>query len=277
MEKKIFFIDFDGTLMRDDKTISDKNREALRNAVDQGHYIALATGRAVSSGRRIAKELGLTRPGCYLVAYNGGTIYDFSADCILSNKRLPIEYAEYLLREATEAGIHIQTYSDTQVLAAERSKELDFYTKKTGMPCRITGNLNSMLYEEPPKMLLIDLEHKERLEAFQQAHAEWEKEKCSSFFSCKEYLEYCPLGANKGYGVAFLCDFLGVPVEHAVAIGDEENDISMIRNAGVGVAMKNAVQSVKDAADYITEHDNNEDGVAEVIEKFSPDIQVERT
>lgn len=167
MEKKIFFIDFDGTLMRDDKTISDKNREALRNAVDQGHYIALATGRAVSSGRRIAKELGLTRPGCYLVAYNGGTIYDFSADCILSNKRLPIEYAEYLLREATEAGIHIQTYSDTQVLAAERSKELDFYTKKTGMPCRITGNLNSMLYEEPPKMLLIDLEHKERLEAFQ--------------------------------------------------------------------------------------------------------------
>ena len=106
MEKKIFFIDFDGTLMRDDKTISDKNRKALRNAVDQGHYIALATGRAVSSGRRIAKELGLTRPGCYLVAYNGGTIYDFSADCILSNKRLPIEYAEYLLREATEAGIH---------------------------------------------------------------------------------------------------------------------------------------------------------------------------
>ena len=66
------------------------------------------------------------------------------------------------MREATEAGIHIQTYSDTQVLAAERSKELDFYTKKTGMPCRITGNLNSMLYEEPPKMLLIDLEHKER-------------------------------------------------------------------------------------------------------------------
>ena len=63
MEKKIFFIDFDGTLMRDDKTISDKNREALRNAVDQGHYIALATGRAVSSGRRVAKELGLTRPG----------------------------------------------------------------------------------------------------------------------------------------------------------------------------------------------------------------------
>ena len=77
------------------------------------------------------------------------------------------------------------------------------------------------------------------------------------------------MGANKGYGVEFLCDFLGVPIENAVAIGDEENDISMIRNAGVGVAMKNAVQSVKDAADYVTEHDNNEDGVAEVIEKFS--------
>lgn len=118
-------------------------------------------------------------------------------------------------------------------------------------------------------MLLIDLDHKERLEAFQQAHAEWEKGKCSSFFSCKEYLEYCPLGANKGYGVEFLCDFLGVPIENAVAVGDEENDISMIRNAGVGVAMKNALQIVKDAADYVTEHNNNEDGVTEVIEKFS--------
>lgn len=269
MEKKIFFIDFDGTLMRDDKTISDKNRNALRNAVDQGHYIALATGRAISSGRKIAKDLGLTRPGCYLVAYNGGTIYDFAADCILSRKHLPIEYASYLLEAATEAGIHIQTYSDTQVLAVFHSKELDFYLKKTGMPCKITGDLNSMLYEEPPKMLLIDLEHKERLEEFQKAHAEWEKGKCSSFFSCKEYLEYCPLGATKGYGVEYLCQFLGVPIENAIAIGDEENDISMIQKAGVGVAMKNAVQHVKDAADYVTEHDNNHDGVAEVIEKFS--------
>lgn len=269
MEKKIFFIDFDGTLMRDDKTISDRNREALRNAVEQGHYIALATGRAISSGRKIAKELGLTRSGCYLVAYNGGTIYDFSADCVLSSKHLPIEYAEYLVHAADDAGIHIQTYSDTQVLAASRSKELDFYLKKTGMPCRITGDLNSMLYEEPPKLLLIDLEKKERLEKFQKEHAAWENGKCSSFFSCKEYLEYCPLGANKGYGVEYLCQFLGVPAEHAIAIGDEENDISMIRKAGIGVAMKNAVDKVKEAADYVSENDNNHDGVAEVIEKFS--------
>ena len=58
MEKKIFFIDFDGTLMRDDKTISDKNREALRNAVDEGHYSAVATGGGVSSGGIIQKQFG---------------------------------------------------------------------------------------------------------------------------------------------------------------------------------------------------------------------------
>ena len=186
MEKKIFFIDFDGTLMRDDKTISDKNREALRNAVDQGHYIALATGRAVSSGRKIAKELGLTRPGCYLVACNGGTIYDFSADCILSNKRLPIEYAEYLLRECDRSeGYIFRPILIHKCLRQNEVKNLNFYTKKTGMPCRITGNLNSMLYEEPPKMLLIDLEHKERLEAFQQAHAEWRKESAAAFSLAK--------------------------------------------------------------------------------------------
>ena len=90
-------------------------------------------------------------------------------------------------------------------------------------------------------MLLIDLDHKERLEAFQRAHAEWEKGKCDSFSACKEYLEYCPLGANKGYGVEFLCDFLGVPIENAVAVGDEENDISMAPKCRCGCGNEKCV------------------------------------
>lgn len=268
MGKKMFFIDLDGTLMSDDKTISAENREALRQAADEGNYIALATGRAISSARNIAGDLGLTRPGCYLVAYNGATMYDCSADCVLSSKKLPIEYAEYLYNEAKAAGIYIQTYSDTQVLAEARTKELIYYIEKSKMPYRIEKDVWSMLNEEPPKMLLLELDHKERLEKFRNDHLEWEKGKCISFFSCPEYLEYCPLGATKGYGVQFFRQFLNIPHENTVAIGDQENDITMIQAAYVGVAMKNADQKVKDCADYVSENDNNHDGVAEIIRRF---------
>lgn len=268
MNRKAFFIDFDGTLMSDDKTISERNRETLCRAVEAGHYIVLATGRAVSSARPLIQRLGLKRPGCYLIAYNGAAVYDCAADTMLYNRRLPVEYAEYLYNEAEAAGLYIQTYSETQILAPRWCRELEFYKNSTTMDYRIEGDVWSMLNEEPPKMLLIELDDKSRLERFQAEHLAWEKGKCTSFFSCAEYLEYCPLGATKGAGVRFMREFLKLPNECTVAIGDQENDISMIREAGIGVAMKNGAQSVKDAADFVSEVDNNHDGVAGVIERF---------
>lgn len=268
MGKKIMFIDLDGTLMRDDNTISAKDREAISKAVALGNYITLATGRAISSARNIVKDLGLTMPGCYLIAFNGATIYDCSADCILSSKKLPIEHAEFLYNEANAAGLYIQAYSENQILASSRTKELDYYVEKSKMSYRIEADMWSMLNEEPPKMLLISLDGKGPLRTFQQEHADWEKDKCISFFSSNEYLEYCPLGATKGCGVEFLRQFLNIPHEDTIALGDQENDITMIKSAHIGIAMNNAAQRVKESADFITMNDNNNDAVAEVIERF---------
>ena len=91
---------------------------------------------------------------------------------------------------------------------------------------------------------------------------------CNSFFSCKEYLEYCPLNTSKGTGVEYLTRVLNMPPDCTVAVGDEQNDISMIQTAHVGVAMKNGIDELKKVADYVTENDNNHDAIAEVIEKF---------
>lgn len=71
MSQKILFVDLDQTLLCDDKSISQNNRQAIQKMLDEGHYIALATGRSVESGRRVARELGLSRPGCYMIAFNG--------------------------------------------------------------------------------------------------------------------------------------------------------------------------------------------------------------
>ena len=125
-----------------------------------------------------------------------------------------------------------------------------------------------LLEEEPQKVLMIDLKNTGRLARFREKNLEWEKGKCTSFFSCREYLEYCPLDTSKGTGVSCLTKMLNLPLDCTVAVGDEENDIAMLNAAHIGVAVKNATPEVKAAADYVTEHDNNHNAIAEVIERF---------
>lgn len=267
-EGRILFMDLDATLLTDDKTVSKRNRQAIKKALDKGNYVVVATGRPVESGRIVVKELGLTMPGCYMIAFNGSVLYDCSADRILYNRTVPIHYVYQLFEKARQSGLYIQTYNRVEVLTEKHSKELDYYTKRTKMRYKLLSDVEMGLEEEPHKVLLINLESRKVLEDFQKANAEWAEGKLNSFFSCNEYLEYCPIGVSKGSAIEYLCNFLNIPIEHTIAVGDERNDISMIKAAHIGIAVKNAVDAAKEAADYVTENDNNHDAIAEVIEKF---------
>lgn len=266
--RKILFTDLDGTLLKNDKTISEKNRAAIKKMLDAGHYVVVATGRPVKSAFDVVKSLGLTQPGCYMIAFNGAVVYDCAADMALMEETLPIEYVEYLFEEAKEYGLHVQTYTQTHLLTQTKSKELDYYVKTTKMPYKLVQNVFSELETEPSKVLLASLDDKEKLLRFQQDHMEWELGKCNSFFSCEEYLEYCPEYTDKGKGILFLRKFLNVEQENTYAVGDERNDIPMLKEAGTGIAVKNAVEKAKFAANYVTENDNEHDAIAEIIEKF---------
>ncbi|MBO5373312.1 MAG: HAD family phosphatase [Lachnospiraceae bacterium] len=267
-DSKILFVDLDATLLSDDKIISAKNRQAIHSALNAGNYVVVATGRPVESGRVVVKELGLTMPGCYMIAFNGSVLYDCSADRVLCQKTIPIQYVYQLFDKAHRAGIYIQTYNQAEILTEKHSEELDYYIARTKMKYKLQQDVSMALEEEPYKILMINLENRQILEEFQRTNAAWAEGKLTSFFSCNEYLEYCPLGVSKGAAVEYLCRFLNIPIEHTIAVGDEKNDISMIKSAHIGVAMKNAVEEAKEAADYVTENDNNHDAIAEVIEKF---------
>ena len=115
MKNKILFVDLDQTLLCDDKTITAKNREAIQTMLDEGHYIALTTGRPVESGRIVARELDLTRPGCYMIAFNGAVLYDCSANRSLFKRSIPIDVVQELFERARKAGIYIQTYNNTDM------------------------------------------------------------------------------------------------------------------------------------------------------------------
>lgn len=271
MKSKILFSDLDDTLLNKDKTISDENRKAIIRLLEQGHYFVAVTGKPMPVGRRVVMELGLTMPGCYMVAFNGAQVYDCAADRILTERTLRMDAVREIIDEAEQEGIHVQTYQQNHILTREHNKELDFYLGRARMEYKLVPDIFSRIDKEPNKVVLIDLEDQQRLidfrENFKRKHPDME-EWCNCFFSCDEYLEFCPKDTNKGLGVKYLSEFLNVPLKNTVAVGDERNDIAMLKAAGVGAAVKNAISKVKEAADYITENDHENGAVAEVIEKF---------
>ena len=268
--KKILFTDLDGTLLNNQKLVSEGNRAAIQRLLDAGHYLVIATGRPVKSAFKVVKELELTMPGCYMIAYNGGVIFDCAKEEICMEKTLPLEYARYLFEEAEKYGIYIQTYGeDDKVLTKWDCSELQYYAKgnRNALGIEICEDVCGTLGKDPNKVLMIDMTV-EKITKFQQEHSEWEQGRCTSVFSSRDFLEYVPLGVDKGTGVKTLCEMLNIALENAYAAGDERNDISMIQAAGVGVAMKNASDETKAVADYITENDNDHDGISEVIDKL---------
>lgn len=268
--KKILFTDLDGTLLNDDKQVSEGNRAAIQRLLDAGHYLVVSTGRPTKSGFQVVQRLGLTMPGCYMISYNGGTIFDCSKQEVWKEKTFPIELVKYLFDEADKYGVHIQTYGvDDKVLTTKNSEELRYYLEgnRNALDYEICNDVCADLTKEPNKVLLISMSE-EKLLQFRNEHQEQLARKCESTFSSRQLLEYLPAGVSKGNGVRTLCEMLNVDIKNAYAAGDERNDISMIQAAGVGVAMKNAVEEAKAVADYVTENDNNHDAIAEVIDKL---------
>lgn len=266
--KKVLFTDLDGTLLKNDKSISGKNKAAIREMQKAGHQLVISTGRTPESALDAIKELNLTGSGCYLSACNGAVLYDCSRQCISKEYTLPLEQVRYLFSEGARYGIHVHSYADGYVISEREDPETLQYERATGRPYRICEDVFSVIKKEPNKVLLISLDDRERLLEFQRDHLDWEKDRCSSFFSCREYLEYCPKDINKGSSLMEICRILNVDPGSVFAAGDSENDCFMLRAAGMGIAVKNAAPEVKAASDFITENDNEHDAVAEIIERF---------
>lgn len=270
MEKRMLFLDLDGTLLDDRKEITPGNRQALEAALQRGHGVIITTGRPLKSAMDQAHKLGLDKPGCYLIAYNGAVIYDWEKGEQIFARTLEIPTVLEVFDYVNPKNIHIQTYDTWNVLVEPRCDDTAVrrYCDMIRMEHRVIGNVHTDLKEEPVKCLVIDYDDRTGpLEV-----EKWLKEqmggKVDCFFSCDQYLEIVPKGMSKGEAVKMLCRMMDIPIENAVAVGDAANDLSMIEMAGIGVAMANGTDEVKAAADYITQRDNNHDGIAEVVERF---------
>ena len=197
-------------------------------------------------------------------------IYDWREQRNLFSATLPSDLVCQVFDYANTQGIHIQTYDDTHVLVEHGCDDAAVrrYCDLTGMQFRVVDSVRRDLQKPPVKLLLIDYECRTGLLAAERWINTQLAGKADCFFSSSDYLEVVPPGINKGEAVKLLCERLAVPLENAVAAGDAANDLSMILTAGTGVAMANGTPEVRAAADYVTVHDNNHDGIAEVVELF---------
>ena len=266
---KILFTDLDGTLLRDDKTISDYTYDTLRRWTECGHYLALCTGRDINSVNKVYHDLKLDRfKNVFTIAYNGGQIYDCSKGETLFKVTMNKEDVYALYEEAKKDGLYFQTYTDHNVLTHSITKESKYYQKVIKTPF-IDGEdfLEKMDAEGPCKCLMIELDDLGKSDEFIRRMIPWTKEHGYSIMHSNPfYIEVFPSVAGKGNSVLMLCKLLGIPGLMPIAAGDEENDISMLKASDVAIGMKNGIDAIHDASSLVTPTDNNHDGLALSLE-----------
>ena len=267
---KILFSDLDDTLLDNDKNVGGEDLEAINRMINAGHRFVIATGRPVYSAKVVARQLDLYRDGIFLICSNGGVIYDCGSEKTIHSFTVDPQLAGRMFAAASSEGIHIHTYSDTHVLSLRETQELKIYCEKIKMPYKIVEHIPEDLPAPPPKFCLMSIKEGSRgiLERFKRKYADLTAGKLDSVFSNDYLLEYLPAGTSKGNAVKKLCHLLDIPIKDSIAVGDEANDVSMIDAAGCGIVVQNGTDAVKSHADYVTERTNNENAIAEIVEKF---------
>lgn len=263
---KILVLDIDGTLTDSKKRISRVTKRALRKAQNKGVKIVLASGRPTPGIVPVAEELGFKEHGGYILSFNGGKIINYSEDSTVFESVLPGEIIPSLYNDSVENNVSIISYDKTSVLTETPDDE--YIIKEAALNKMPITEVKSFVeaVQHPVTKCLMTGEPTHLAEVEQKIKVKY-GESLSIYRSEPYFLEIMPKGIDKAQSLSRLLQHLGLTKEQMIACGDGFNDLSMIKYAGLGVAMSNAQKIVKRSADYIT-FTNDENGVAHVVDKY---------
>ncbi len=267
MKYKLIAIDMDGTLLNSGNNVSTRTKEAILKAKEKGVHIVLATGRILKSAVHYSKQLDLKNP---IVASNGGIMIDENSNVIFKNP-IDKESIKEIVKLADDEEVYCHLYDESKFYSSQKVQDvLDFYSegsKNMKIDLQLFNNIDDILSAEDLniyKLIFID-DDLEKLQNFRSKISTVDNINISSSWS--NNIEAMGLNVSKGQAIKKLAERLDIDLDEIVAIGDSENDLSMLDIAGLSIGMENASDSVKDKVDYITDTNNN-DGVAKAIEKF---------
>jgi Cof subfamily protein (haloacid dehalogenase superfamily) len=260
MLPRLFAFDLDGTLLNSQKRISEANAATLIEMRASGAIVALASGRLGSSMvQYVNSEFDLP-----MLTLNGAAVYMGGKDQSKLIYHAPLDsgYADHLINYASGKNFALNYYINDKLYAVKNettSQWLDLYFHETSTPYNFITSYKDFAGQSPSKMLFIgDPAEIDRQEAY--FNDLWK----DSIYICRtwdHYLEFLNPDANKGKGLQVLADAYNIDPKDIVAFGDAANDIPMLKNAGLGIAMQNATDDVKLAAGKVSNWTNDEDGV----------------
>ncbi|GAB6168011.1 Cof-type HAD-IIB family hydrolase [Clostridium carnis] len=275
MKYKMICIDMDGTLLGKGRKISEESKKVIKEVHNKGIEIVVTTGRIYNNAAYFSHLLGVASP---VIAANGAIVREKHTDKIIYENTIPTEECIRIIDLLFKMKIQFHFYTTDSIYCSNFINKLGtklFMNKQLGYDSlkinyyiindidkwkevfrkeegKITKCIAFSLNKNKMKTLKIELNNNENL---------------VYFGAGSKSVEINNKGVSKGNAVKALADYYGFKREEIVCIGDNENDISMIEYAGLGIAMGNAIDEVKRLADYITDT-NKEEGVSKAIRKF---------
>lgn len=263
MNKYLIALDMDGTLLRRDQTVSDFTIQTIKTLKELGHIIVIASGRPMRNIIDTYNLLGLNTP---IISYNGGAVYGlnsgykdqetyFNLDDVLQVfNDVGFDYFENYMCESRDR-IYLK-HNDTTFSTWFSYDALEV----------ITGDLSKTLKERPLTMIYKTTDT--NLERIREAAKKLPNELDVRFWSGGSFAELYYVDVNKFAAVKSIADFYGIDSKHIMSFGDASNDIPLMEGSEISVAMKNGVENIKDYAKFVTEEDNDNDGVALFLREF---------
>ncbi|SCP98400.1 Cof-type HAD-IIB family hydrolase [Anaerobium acetethylicum] len=247
--------DLDDTLLNSDHFVSQENLDAINYFTSLGGLFTVATGRTDPSVRLL--NLPLNTPA---ILYNGSVIYDYKSNSTLwhfpldqSAKSLVYE----ILNLFSEVGIEIITLSSTYILAQNEQTAFHMNIEKLN-PIMLSSESTDTIHEDWQKIIIAwDPSSLAKVKSFLDMKSQTEYFPFKFSYSYPIYIEIINNEANKGVALKVLSDYHNIPLSQCISIGDNDNDLELINNAGIGIAVANAKDIIKQNADYICSDNDN--------------------
>lgn len=269
MNYKLLALDMDGTLLNSAKQITPRTLEALNRLLERGVHVVIASGRNIPEMSDYLEPLKNIR---YAILMSGGMVYDFVEEKPLALHAITPEQCRELIDAGLDerAMIHIHTVRESIARREDVERMSEFgmgiYRSMFERICTFVDDPKRFALEHAGEIVKVNLYHRST-ESRQRSVKRLKHLGLEEVFAEETNLECSPRGVSKASGLIELCRAIDVPLEQTIAIGDAPNDLEIIQTAGLGIAMGNAEEQIKQRAGFVT-LDNDHDGIAHAIEKF---------
>lgn len=265
---KLIALDIDGTLLNSEKVITSNVYDAIQEAKENGFKVVLSTGRPLPGVTPLLEKLNLTDDGDYVICFNGAVVQEVKSKTVIADIDMSVEDFNVIHDQVfkpfnTNIHINTPTHLITPQEVPHKYTVHESELNNISIEHRYAKDIDDSI--KFCKIMIVD--EPARLEEIISNLPKDLYDKYTIVRSAPFFLEFLNKNANKGTALKALCENINLPIEKTIAVGDEENDQHMIKLAGLGVAMGNARESIKEIADYVTDTNNNH-GVAKTINKF---------